>query len=171
MTSIVKATENDLQLLSDIAKTSFIESHGMSASPDDIKMYVDEKYNAGVFRTELSNPENIYRIIYNEKKPAGYSKLMFNVEHPDIEKKNVSKLERIYLLKKFYDLKLGSQLFNFNVELSKRNDQSGMWLFVWKENQRAVNFYTKAGFRIIGSHDFKLTETHSNPNHQMFLEY
>jgi ribosomal protein S18 acetylase RimI-like enzyme len=46
-----------------------------------------------------------------------------------------------------------------------------MWLFVWKENQRAIHFYKKAGFHIIGSYDFRLTETHSNPNHQMLLKY
>ena len=46
-----------------------------------------------------------------------------------------------------------------------------MWLFVWKENHRAINFYNKAGFKIFGSHDFKLSETHANPNHVMFLKY
>ncbi len=46
-----------------------------------------------------------------------------------------------------------------------------MWLFVWKENQRAVNFYDKAGFKIIGNYEFKLSKTHSNPNYQMFLKY
>lgn len=90
---------------------------------------------------------------------------------PHIQIENVTKLERLYLLKEFYSLKLGLELFNFNLELSKQNNQAGMWLFVWKENQRAVSFYKKTGFKIIGNYDFKLTETHSNPNHQMLLMY
>ena len=81
---------------------------------------------------------------------------------------NITKLERIYLLKEFY---LGAELFEYNVRLAKENNQKGMWLFVWVENERAVNFYKKNGFVIIGSHDFKISETHSNPNHQMFLGF
>jgi len=46
-----------------------------------------------------------------------------------------------------------------------------MWLFVWIENIRAINFYLKTGFKIIGSHNFNITTTHSNPNHQMYIEY
>ena len=171
MTSIIKANENDFQILADIGKRSFMESHGSSASPTDINQYVAEKYNNEVCKSELSNPENNYHFIYHENKPAGYSKLILNAKHPNIQIENVSKLERLYLLKEFYYLKLGLMLHNFNIELSKGNNQAGMWLFVWKENARAIDFYKKAGFKIIGSHDFKLTENHSNPNYQMILEY
>lgn len=80
-------------------------------------------------------------------------------------------MERIYLLKEFYGLQLGLELFQFNVNLSKSNGQKGMWLFVWKENKRAVNFYQKMGFKIIGEHDFRISPNHTNPNHQMLLLY
>lgn len=171
MYTIVRAKENDYELLSVLGSRTFMESHGSSAGKADIDRYVMEKYNHGVFKAELSAPKNLYHIIYQNGLAAGYSKIILNARHPAIVEKNASKLERLYLLKDFYDLKLGSELFAFNLELSKKNGQKGMWLFVWKENHRAVNFYKKAGFGIIGSHDFKITETHSNPNHHMFLAY
>lgn len=171
MTSIVKAEANDFQLLADIGSVSFIESHGSSASETDINKYIKEKYSYEAFKDELVDPKNIYHIIYKDKKPAGYSKIIFNIPHSNIPIVNVTKLDRIYLLKEFYGLNLGSELFQFNIELTKKNNQSGMWLFVWKENQRAVSFYKKAGFKVIGNHDFKISETHSNPNHQMLLMY
>ena len=169
MTSIVKASEKDFQLLSEIATLTFIESHGRSAKQEAINIYVTEKYNENIFKEELSDAKNIYNIIYYDNNPAGYSKIIFDTPYPDSKIKNITKLERIYLLKKFYNLKLGSALFHFIIDLSKRNDQMGMWLYVWKENERAVNFYKKNGFVIIGSYDFKISETHSNPNHQMLL--
>lgn len=171
MVEIRKATVNDATLLAEIGKKSFIESHGRSASEADINSYVNEKYTVQVFVEELSNPENNYHIIFYNEIPAGYSKIIFNVGHKNFEPTNLTKLERLYLLKEFYHLKLGYQLLNFNINLSKQNKQHGMWLFVWKENLQAVNFYLKAGFKITGSHDFKISETHSNPNHQMLLEY
>lgn len=171
MNSILKAKHNDFRLLADIGRISFIESHGSSATPDDINKYVNEKYSYDVFKEEISDPKNIYNIIYSNNQAAGYSKIIYNVHHKNIQFKNVTKLDRIYLLKEFYSLKLGYELFMYNIELSKKNNQSGMWLFVWKENHRAVEFYKKTGFKIIGSYDFKLTDTHSNPNHQMLLVY
>jgi ribosomal protein S18 acetylase RimI-like enzyme len=171
MTSIIKANAEDFQLLADIGKISFIESHGSSANEEVIEMYIKEKFNYDVFKEELSSPENIYHIIFYGNQPAGYSKIILNSSHPGIPVKNVTKLERIYLLKEFYSLKLGAELFEFNLKLSKQQNQDGMWLFVWKENHRAISFYKKNKFKIIGSYDFKLTETYANPNHQMFLKY
>ena len=171
MTSIIKAKDKDFSLLADLGRESFLESHGRSASPEDIDTYAKENYTVEVFKKEISDPKNIYHIIYCDDQPAGYSKIVFNVPHSNIPLENVTKLERIYLLEKFYGLKLGFELFKFNLELSKKNDQAGMWLYVWKENKRAISFYEKTGFKIIGSHDFKISETHSNPNHQMILLY
>ncbi|MBL7722914.1 MAG: GNAT family N-acetyltransferase [Chitinophagaceae bacterium] len=170
MVTIVKATTNDAALLADIGRISFIESHGHSAPAADIDAYVAAKYTPTILQQELSDPGNIYHILYHGQQAAGYSKIILHSPHPGMQQ-NITKLERIYLLKEFYQLKLGYQLLQFNIDLSKKNNQAGMWLYVWKENHRAVNFYIKAGFQIIGSYDFKLSETHSNPNHRMLLLY
>jgi ribosomal protein S18 acetylase RimI-like enzyme len=171
MTSIVKAEADDYQVLADIGKQSFIESHGSSASAEDINNYVSKTYREDIIRAELNDPKNNYHIMYHDEQPAGYSKIIYNAPHHNVESPNVTKLDRIYLQEKFHGLRSGYELLNFNIELSVKNNQSGMWLFVWKENHRAVRFYEKTGFKIIGSYDFKISDTHSNPNHQMFLKY
>ncbi|MFZ4800326.1 MAG: GNAT family N-acetyltransferase [Bacteroidia bacterium] len=171
MFSIIKAQEKDCQLLTDIGKISFIESHGSSASSNDINQYVNTKYSNEVFKNELSNTKNIYHLIHYQDQPAGYSKIILNKKFANIQLENVTKLERLYLLKEFYNLKLGLELLNYNIEIAKQNNQIGMWLFVWKENQKAFNFYKKMGFEIIGDYDFKISKTHSNPNHQMLLRF
>lgn len=171
MNSIVRATGEDAFLLSEIARRTFIESHGHSASLEDINAYVAEKYNPDILLRELSDPGNIYHIIYANDQAAGYAKIILNCPYPESKLKNITKLERIYLLKEFYGLNLGSELFDFNIGLIRTQGQAGVWLFVWKENQRAINFYLKHGFTIIGSYDFKISETHSNPNHQMLLRF
>lgn len=170
-TSIIRATKSDAKLLADLGRQTFIESHGHSAPKEDIDNYVNQNYTREVLLKELSDAENIYHIIYYEGKPVGFSKIKLNYPTENIQMQNVTKLEKIFLLKEFYQLKLGLDLFNFNVELSKNNNQAGMWLFVWTENERAYNFYLKNGFAIIGSHDFKISANHSNPAHQMLLKY
>src|SRR5688572_11035916 len=126
MTSIVRASSKDSQILSEIATVSFIVSHGNSANPGDIKTYVTEKYSSNVIKEELSDTKNIYHIIYYDDRPAGYSKIVFDAPYVNSQLKNIAKLERLYLLKEFYDFKLGLALFQFNVDLSKRNNQAGI---------------------------------------------
>lgn len=171
MITIVQATVKDAKLLVDIGKSSFMDSHGMSASKEEIDAFVKVYFNESTLSEELQDTNKHFYIIYHNQKPAGYSKIIFNFPHQRIPFKNVTKLERLYLLTEFHDLKLGLELFNFNVQESLKHHQSGMWLFVWTENARALDFYTKVGFKIIGNHDFKISETHSNPNYQMLLTY
>jgi ribosomal protein S18 acetylase RimI-like enzyme len=171
MISIRRATMADSQLLAHIGKISFIESHGHSASKEDIDQYVADKFSDEVFIKELTDTANIYHIISYDNEPAGYSKIILNATAPNIPFGNVTKMDRLYLLASFHDLKLGHRLLQFNIKLSQQSSQAGMWLYTWKENQRAVNFYQKHGFIIVGSHDFKISDTHANPNYQMLLVY
>ena len=171
MNSIIKGTVDDARLLADIARLSFIASHGNSASDEEIERYVGKNFSLDTLRNELNNPENIFHIIFDYDQPAGYSKIIYDVGHPKILHHNITKLERIYLLEAYYGSGAGSTLLDFNLSLSREKEQLGMWLYVWKENQRAIRFYHKNHFQIIGSHDFKLSETHANPNYLMFLKY
>ena len=171
MTSIVKATIKDAQTIIELARVSFVESHHTSATAAIMDNYIAKSFTLDGIKEELSEPSNLFHIIYYNNKPAGFSKIILTSGHANIKLNKVTKLERIYLLAEFHSLKLGYQLFQFNVALSKEHNENGMWLFVWDKNERAVKFYERTGFKIIGSHDFFLSEDHSNPNHQMLLTY
>jgi len=171
MITIQRAAINDAQLITDIGIQSFHESHGHSGPPADIESYVSSTYNLKVVQDELRNPGKIFHVIYYSNQPAGFSKIILNGPHPLVKAKNVTKLEKIYLLKDFYNLKLGWNLFQVVINLSKEQKQTGMWLYTWTKNERAVRFYKKNGFGIIGETFFKISDSHSNPNYVMYLKY
>lgn len=171
MISIKKATINDAQLLSEISTKSFLTAHGHSAPKKDIDNYVAANFSAENFTSELKNTDNQYYIITHKNKIAGYSKVVFNQKNKNISKNNTTYMSRLYLLKEFYGLGLGKKLFDFNVQLCKNNKQTGIWLAVWVENKKAINFYKKIGFQKVGNFDFKISETHANPNHILFLDF
>lgn len=169
--SIIKAGVEHCDILADLAARTFLESHGHSGPAEDINTYVREKYTFEILAQELSDKKNIYHLITFNNIPAGFSKIIYDVSHPEIPISNATKLERIYVLKEFYDQKLGWHLYLHNEKLSRANNQGGMWLYVWKQNDRAVKFYRKLGFREAGSFDFPISPTHSNPNFRMYLAF
>ena len=171
MIQIIKATIEHSELIAEIGKQSFLESHGNSASMEDVNHFIIKTYNKKAICKEFENPKVRYHIIYFKDKVVGFSKIELNTSNKDITDLIVTKLDRLYLLNEYYGQKLGSKLFDFNIQLSKKYNQKGIWLAVWVENQRAINFYTKKGFKIVGEYNFKISGTHSNPNHIMYLKY
>lgn len=171
MTTIVRANSADYALLTEIGVPSFLTAHAHSATKEVVDAYISEKYSLEAFKRELEEDRNIYHIIHHDGKPVGYSKIILNAAHEDIAKPNVTKLERLYLLKEYFGKHLAQELVEFNINYAKNSWQEGMWLYVWTENSRAVAFYKKAGFKVIGAYDFKLSGDHYNPNHHMYLDF
>tara|TARA_B110000090_G_scaffold66290_1_gene75948 strand:- start:5661 stop:6176 length:516 start_codon:yes stop_codon:yes gene_type:complete len=169
MFQIIRANLTHKKLLATLSKASFLVPHGHSAPEKDINHYVANNFNEVAFSKELTNPKNEYHIIYYKEAIAGFSKIVFNSENKNINPTNITLLSRLYLLEEFYGLGVGKALFKFNVSLAKKHNQAGIWLAVWTENTRAIAFYKKNGFKKVGDYDFKISETHSNPNHILFL--
>ena len=171
MIRIVRAHKEQAELIAEIGRLSFLESHGNSASVEDVDHFILKTYTKEKISNEFENKNVQYHLLYFEGIVVGFSKITLNSSNKDIPNLNITKLDRLYLLKEFYGKNLGSKLIDFNIELSKKHNQNGIWLAVWVKNQRAIKFYTKIGFKIVGKYNFKISETHSNPNHIMFLHY
>ncbi len=171
MVTITKPSPSDIPLLTEIARKSFLESHGHSASPVDIENYIASKFTESALENELSDEQNIFHLMHHNGRLVGYSKIILDFPSENIPEPHITKLERLYLLESFHGLRLGYQLFNLNVQISKQANQAGIWLFTWTENHRAITFYQRMGFQIVGKSNFKISDTHYNPNHIMWLPH
>lgn len=169
MISIFKATEHDYKVIVDIGNISVPEAHKGSCAPADLDEYIQANYNESAVKKELAEAENIYHIINFKDKAVGFSKIVLNAKHPNIDLENIVKLDKMYLLKEFQEIKLGYELLNFNIKFAKDQKQSAIWLYTWVGNLKAIHFYAKNGFNIIGQDKFYINKTTSNEIHQMLL--
>jgi diamine N-acetyltransferase len=171
MISFISATEKDASTIVNIGKLSVKEAHLGSCPEEILDAYLSKHYNTDAIKKELADPTNIYSIITYNGQPAGFSKIIFNSPHAAINRTNTTKLDRIYLLKEFQGAKLGYELLQYNIALAKSHTQSGIWLFTWMGNKKAIDFYTKAGFTTIGNHNFHVAENYYNANYHMLLNF
>ena len=169
MISIIKANKKDYKSISGIGKVSVYEAHEGSCAPEDLGEYIENNYNENAIKKELIDENNIYHILYYSGEAVGFSKIKLNAKHPNISLENVVKLDRIYLLKEFQGLKLGFELLNYNITFAKNNQQNAIWLATWIGNLKAIKFYEKIGFKIIGKNEFYINKTTSNLIYQMLL--
>lgn len=168
---IKNAVPTDAEVISTLGRSTFLAAHEGSTSREDMEEYLEQKFNITAVEKELSNPNNVFQLLYSDEKVAGYSKVIYNSPCSFLpENIDICKMERLYISKSFYDKKLGYKLFAHNKELCLRNNQTGIWLTVWVENDRAVAFYDRLGFKIIGEVMFTVGK-HQSPNYVMWLEF
>lgn len=171
MIAYLPLTPEHAPVLSQIGRISLLESHGHSAPADIMEAYVARSFSEAACRTELADPNNLFTGVWYNGQPAGYAKIICNTPHPQVPLSPVTKLERIYLLKEFYGLGLGQGLLERAIRQSQAQADKGMWLDVWKKNDRAIRFYEKEGFESIGEGSFMLTEERTNPIWVMLRRY
>ena len=68
-------------------------------------------------------------------------------------------LKRIYAFSRFHGSGVGAALLNIAIEHARQTEASRLLLGTYEDNQRAMAFYTKHGFRTIGSRTFNVGGT------------
>lgn len=168
---IKRADISDVEQLAELGRITFLESHGHSAKEADIQAYVSDKYTQEVVLADLISGASEWHLAELEGELIGYSKVIYGCDCPGRAGEKLTKLERLYFLQSQNGKGFAQQLYSFLEEVSARNGDAGMWLYVWKENHRALRFYEKTGFQPIGEYSFPISATHSNPNWRMLKLY
>lgn len=121
-----------------------------------MEAYIQKSFSSEQVEKELTNPDSRFFFAMKEDKEIGYLKL--NKEQAQTDKKFSSALEieRIYVQSSHQGLKIGQQLFDFAMDIANQENYKVVWLGVWDQNEKAIRFYTKNGFKICGSHEFLL---------------
>jgi ribosomal protein S18 acetylase RimI-like enzyme len=169
MIRIRRTTLEDATLMSRLAAETMWQSHGHSAPAFEVESFISAAYNVDQIAEELADNQFEHYLVFVDDEPAGFCKFQFHSPHPLIPEQELTKLNRIYVLDKFHGQKAGATLFDLIIARSKEEKQQGIWLNTWIENKRAIAFYQKKGFEIIGHADFALSPTHVNPNYVMYL--
>jgi diamine N-acetyltransferase len=155
---IKQANVNNAAALSQLAAETFYETFRPFNTEEDIQAYIKKAYDIQVVSQQLANTHQYYfAIAYVNEKAVGYIKLILNQSHPKLVGK-IIELEKIYVLKTYLDTKTGAALMQHAIEICKEQGFEKLFLGVWQENERAVNFYKKFGFEIFDNRQFQLGE-------------
>jgi ribosomal protein S18 acetylase RimI-like enzyme len=87
---------------------------------------------------------------------VGYLKINFGASQTELKDNEALEIERIYVLQAFHGKKLGQALYEKAISIAKEMKVKYVWLGVWEQNHRALQFYKKNGFVPFDTHIFKL---------------
>ncbi|HAO26627.1 MAG TPA: GNAT family N-acetyltransferase [Chryseobacterium indologenes] len=156
--TINKASLEDLEIIQTLGIQTFSETFAENNTEQAMKMYLEESFNTGKLQSELNNADSIFYIAWEEDNPVGYLKVNSGKAQTELQDDTSLEIERIYVKKSHHGKKVGQLLYNQALETAQNLKKSYLWLGVWEENLRALNFYEKNGFVVFDKHIFRLGE-------------
>ena len=148
----------ELAQLQAIGRQTFAETFSESNSAQNMAKYLEEAYSHEKLSAELKDPNSLFYFAMYENEVIGYLKLNFGASQTELKDNTALEIERIYVAKAFHGKKIGQLLYDKAFEVAKEKKVEYIWLGVWEENQRAIQFYTKNGFVAFDKHIFVLGE-------------
>ncbi|UOU97512.1 GNAT family N-acetyltransferase [Chryseobacterium daecheongense] len=158
MTSIIinQANINDLETIQLIGRQTFKETFAASNTVEEMEKYLTESFSTEKVKTELTNPESLFFIAWEEDNPVGYLKVNSGNAQTELQDKTSLEIERIYVKSSHHGKKVGQLLYDQALETAKALQKAYIWLGVWEENLKAIQFYKKNGFVEFDKHIFRL---------------
>lgn len=160
MASIIinKASFEDLETIQNLGIQTFSETFAENNSEEAMKKYLEESFNTEKVMSELNNPDSHFYIAWEEDNPVGYLKVNTGNAQTELQDETSLEIERIYVKKSHHGKKVGQLLYDQALETAQSFKKAYLWLGVWEENLRALNFYRKNGFIEFDKHIFRLGE-------------
>ncbi len=153
MPEVRTATPADAEAIARLAARTFPLACPDHTPPDAIETHIREELSAERFRGHMASA----RFLVVDGDPGevvGY--VMLCTEPPPISKPWANPLEvrRIYVDAHAHGSGTAAALMQASLKIARDNGHDWVWLGTNEQNQRAIRFYEKFGFDIIGERTF-----------------
>lgn len=146
----------NIVVLQQLSSLTFIQSFAVYNTPEDMLDYLTTSLSYKNLETECAHSESTFFLAYLNNVMVGYLKINIKPIDEKPIHKNGLEVERIYVLQNYQGNSIGQFMMDFIYQFAIDKKLSYVWLGVWEKNIRAIKFYTRNGFNIVGSHDFLL---------------
>jgi GNAT superfamily N-acetyltransferase len=150
------ARPEDAAELARFAERTFRDTFGADNAPADMDAYCALAFGEPQQRAEIEDVSLVTLLAEERGRLVGYAQFGPGVEPACVGARPAWELRRLYLEPGLKGSGLARQLMARALAGAARAGAAAMWLGVWERNPRAIRFYEKAGFAVVGEHVFLL---------------
>jgi len=148
------AVPQDATLLAEIGARTFYDTYIKFLDAKALRNYVNVAFTPENQLDEITDPDTIFLIAEERSNKAGYAMLKFHSIASEESVKKSIEISRIYLLNKYIGRGIGAELMTRSINEARASGCENIWLGVWEKNIKAIRFYEKWGFEMVGSRAF-----------------
>ena len=153
---VVQATASDAALLAELGARTFRDTFAADNTDADMDIYLATAFTPEVQARELSDEGSLFLIARVDGVPAGYTRLRFDDAPACVGGVRPMELARFYADLPWIGHGVGQALMEAAFAVASSRGCDVVWLDVWERNPRAIRFYAKWGFKVIGEQKFLL---------------
>ena len=156
MVTIRPANSSDAAPLAEIAERTFRDAFAAHNSEEDIDLHCARNFGAEIQSGEISNPKLTTLLAEIAGELVGFAQLRLTHSASCVKGDQPAELNRIYVASEWHGRGVAHELMRAVFAAAARAESDCIWLGVWERNFKAIAFYRKYGFRVVGGHPFVL---------------
>ena len=161
-----QAASADAALLAELGAQTFRDSFAKDNTLEDMAAYLAASFSPAKQAAELAAPGSLFLIAEVEGSPAGYARLKQGPAPACVSGAHPVEIVRFYACQKWIGKGIGPALMQACLEKAAELGCDTIWLDVWERNSRAIAFYQKRNFLVVGTQSFQLG---SNLQHDLIM--
>ena len=175
---IRRAEPADAAALAAFGARTFTDAFGAGNTPDDLAAYLARAYGERQQLTQLADP-HIVTLLVESRVPradpraadafVAFSQVRRATAPPCVTFPSPVELWRFYVAREWHGQGVAPALMEATLEAGRELGGASIWLSVWQKNPRAIAFYAKSGFAVVGSAVFVVGSDHQS-DHVMARE-
>lgn len=155
---IERASVTDAAQLARIGAALFEDAFGDANTPEDMAAYLAGAFSEAQQRRELEDEDSRIWLARGEDGTlVGYAHVRL-ASRPSVAVPHTraAEIARLYADRRWHGRGLGALLMGACIDTARADGSDLLWLGVWERNVRAIAFYRKHGFQVIGEQLFML---------------
>jgi len=154
--SLRRAVPVDAPTLAVLAERTFRDAFGERNSPSNMDLHCERYFGPDIQAREISDRGIVTTLALASGHLIGFTQMMPSKPQPNIIAKRPAELNRIYVVAAWQGKGVSQALLKDAIASATAAGADCLWLGVWEHNPRAIAFYRKSGFEVVGTHSFML---------------
>ncbi|HTO73406.1 MAG TPA: GNAT family N-acetyltransferase [Gemmatimonadales bacterium] len=150
------AEAGDAAPLTELSRRTFLATYAVHNTPADMELYLAQSLTEAQWRETLGRVGHRVLLLEDNRSLVGYAEIRQGFTPDSVKTKVPVELSRLYVAPERQGEGLGTVLMDGCVEEARSRGGTGLWLGVWQKNLRAIAFYRRSGFEIVGAQIFPL---------------
>lgn len=152
-TRICRAGPTDALELARLSAAVFPLGCPANTPPEDLSEFISRELTPERFRLFVEDERNLLLLAKSPNKLIGYA-LITHAQSPSHIPSVPYELRKFYVDPAWHGRGIAHTLMQELLAAASERGSHPLWLSVYSENPRAISFYTRWGFRIVGTQDF-----------------
>jgi ribosomal protein S18 acetylase RimI-like enzyme len=156
------AHRGDAAKLAELAARTF---HDTFASSNDSRLMAEHmarSYNPSIQLRELGDPKICTLLAEAASEAVAYTQIRARnellVPPACVRDPEACEIWRFYVDQRWHGQGVAQRLMNAAIDEVRSSGAKSVWLGVWEHNPRAIAFYKRCGFALVGDHEFMFAD-------------